>query len=152
MSGRMRMIPLALAALLALVVAGEVQAAGFFEKNIWLSGPRYDRRVPSCDYPSALSRIAARFATKESRFWNSSLTIQGFERVREIAFRPWAHDTIPRRFCRALVLVSDGKWRPVYYSIAEDAGFIGFSWGVEWCVVGLDRNLAYNPHCKMARP
>ena len=29
---------------------------------------------------------------------------------------------------------------------------IGSSWGVEWCVVGLDRNWAYNPACKMARP
>jgi hypothetical protein len=26
------------------------------------------------------------------------------------------------------------------------------TWGVEWCVVGLDRNWAYNPRCKMARP
>jgi len=152
MSGRMRMIPLALVALLVLVVAGEVQAAGFFEKNFGLSGPRYDRRVPPCDYPGALSRIASRFAAKESRFWNSSLTIEGFERVREIAFRPWAHDTIPRRFCRALAMVSDGRRRTVFYSIAEDTGFIGFSWGVEWCVDGLDRNFAYNPHCKMARP
>jgi hypothetical protein len=29
---------------------------------------------------------------------------------------------------------------------------IGASWGVEWCVVGLDRNWAYNPACRMARP
>jgi hypothetical protein len=29
---------------------------------------------------------------------------------------------------------------------------IGAIWGVEWCIVGLDRNWAYNPACKMARP
>ena len=29
---------------------------------------------------------------------------------------------------------------------------IGMFWGVEWCVVGLDRNWAYNPACKMAQP
>jgi hypothetical protein len=29
---------------------------------------------------------------------------------------------------------------------------IGMTWGVEWCVVGLDRNWAYNPICKMAQP
>jgi hypothetical protein len=28
----------------------------------------------------------------------------------------------------------------------------GASWGVEWCIVGLDRNWSYNPACKMARP
>ena len=33
-----------------------------------------------------------------------------------------------------------------------DTGMIAASWGVEWCVVGLDRDWAYNPRCKMARP
>ena len=31
-------------------------------------------------------------------------------------------------------------------------GFAGFGQGVEWCVTGLDRNWAYNPGCKAARP
>lgn len=152
MSGRLRIVPLALAVLFAFVLVREAQAASFLEKNFGLSGPRYDRWLPPCDHAGALARIASRFAQKEGRYWNSSLTIDGFERVRETAFRPWAHDTIPRRYCRALALVSDGKPRPVYYSIGEDTGMIGWSWGVEWCVVGLDRNLAYNPRCKMAKP
>jgi hypothetical protein len=29
---------------------------------------------------------------------------------------------------------------------------IGATWGVEWCVAGLDRNWAYHPACKMAQP
>jgi len=48
--------------------------------------------------------------------------------------------------------VSDGHRRPVYYSIVEDGGMIGANWDVTWCVVGIDRNWAYNPLCKMARP
>jgi len=40
----------------------------------------------------------------------------------------------------------------VHYSIIEDGGFAGFTDGVEWCVVGLDRDWAYNPACKAARP
>ena len=31
-------------------------------------------------------------------------------------------------------------------------GMIGATWGVEWCVVGLDRNWAWNPACKAAKP
>ena len=49
-------------------------------------------------------------------------------------------------------MVSDGITRPVYYSIIEDGGLIGMTYGVEWCVVGLNRNWAYNPACKMAQP
>ena len=141
---------LAAVAMLVLGALAPAQAASWLEKNFWLSGPRYEGVLPVCE--AGLDTIAARFAQKEGRFWNSDLQIQGFERVRQIAFSPWAEGTIPRRFCSALALVSDGRKHAVYYSIGEDTGMIGASWGVEWCVVGLDRNWAYNPRCKMARP
>ena len=92
------------------------------------------------------------FQDKESTYWNSDLTITGYERIHETAFRPWQSDNIPRRYCSADVMLSDGKLRHVHYSIIEDGGFAGFSEGVEWCVTGLDRNWAYNPACKAARP
>jgi len=135
-----------------MMAAAEARAANIFEQNFWLSGPRYDAVVPLCEEPGALGKIQARFAEKEGRFWSSDLQIVGFEKVREIAFRPWAEGTIPRRFCTATALVSDGVKRQVNYSIGEDTGLLGVTWGVEWCVVGLDRNWAYNPACKMARP
>jgi hypothetical protein len=125
-------------------------AAGLLEKNFYLSGPNYDGQLPPCE--AGLDTITWQFAQKESRFWNSELQIVGFDRIHQIAFSPWAAGTIPRRFCGALATVSDGRKHAVYYSIGEDTGMIGASWGVEWCVVGLDRNWAYNPYCKMARP
>ena len=142
----------AFAVVAAMLPAGPASAANIFELNFWLSGPRYDGVLPSCDSGAALDIIASRFAQKEYRYWNSELTIRGYERVREVAFRPWAPNTIPRRFCSAVALVSDGLKHPVHYSIAETTSMIGASWGVEWCVVGLDRNWAFNPACKMARP
>jgi hypothetical protein len=134
------------------IVAGTMPAgaANWFEKNFYLSGPRYDAVLPPCE--AALGTIQRRFASKEGRFWNSNLQLVEFQAVRETAFRPWAEAAVPRRFCTARVLVSDGRWRPVHYSIIEDGGMISASWGVEWCVVGIDRNWAYNPACKMARP
>jgi len=151
MDGRLQSVGVAAIAALALI-AGTLpgSAASWFEKNFYLSGPRYDAVLPPCE--AALGTIQKRFATKEGRFWNSELQIVGFQAVRETAFRPWAEATVPRRFCSARALVSDGRWRPLHYSIIEDGGMIGANWGVEWCVVGLDRNWAYNPACKMARP
>ena len=148
----MRLLPQKLlgACLLCAVSLTPALAAGWLEKAFYLSGPRYDGALPACD--AALGTIVSRFAEKESRYWNSSLQILGFERVRQTAYSPWAPGTIPRRFCQATALVSDGRKRAVYYWIGEDTGMIGASWGVEWCVAGLDRNWAYNPRCKMARP
>jgi hypothetical protein len=118
--------------------------------NFWMSGPNYHGRVPPCD--AALGTISARFAGKERRFWASDLSIESFDKVRELAFRPWGPDAIPRRYCTARARLSNGRETTVHYSIAEALGLIGATWGVEWCVVGYDRNLAYAPNCKMALP
>lgn len=126
------------------------QAANLLEKGIWLSGPLYDGDLPPCE--SALGTISSQFAEKESGFWNSAVQINGFEQVREVAFRPWQSSTIPRRFCESRALMSDGKVTMVRYSIIEDGGLAGYGAGVEWCVVGYDRNWAYNPACRIARP
>jgi hypothetical protein len=152
MSRRALLSVCAFAVTLATLSAGPAGAAGWFEMNFYLSGPRYDGVLPPCDAPEALQRISSRFNHKENQYWNSDLAIRGFDRIRETAFRTWAPNTIPRRFCSAVVEVSDGRKHAIHYSIAEDAGMIGASWGVTWCVAGLDRNWAYSPACKMALP
>lgn len=141
---------LAAAAAIGLAGLAPAHAANWLEMNFYLSGPNYSGRLPHCE--AALGKISARFAEKESQYWNSALHILDFEDVRETAYRPWAEDTIPRRFCTAVATLSDGLKHRVNYWIGEDTGMIGMMWGVEWCVVGLDRNWAYNPVCKMARP
>ncbi len=141
----------ALAVVFGLLSLGEpAQAANPLELNFWLSGPRYDGRVAECE--SALATITHQFSEKESTFWNSSLQITAYGQVHETAFRPWQSDNIPRRYCSAEAMLSDGKVRAVHYSIIEDGAFAGYDQGVEWCVVGLDRNWAYSPNCRAARP
>ena len=147
-----RPVLLLVSLVIAMACPRTTDAASLLEKNFWLSGPRYHSKLPDCGAPSALERIASRFASKESRFWNSNLRIVQFLRVHETGYNTWATDTIPRRFCSGVAVISDGRKRRVHYSIIEDQGIIGASWGVEWCVVGLDRNWAYNPACRMAQP
>ena len=145
---------LALAAALALIVISlpPARAANWFEKNFWLSGPNYSRDMPACNYAPALDRIMANFHTKEARFWNSELQIVGIEDIRETAYLPWAAQSIPRRFCSGTALINDGRRHAIYYSIATGTGMIGMGWGVNFCVVGLDREWADNPACRAARP
>ena len=150
MPSKLRLIALSSIVLGSLFMAGSASAANFLEKNFGLFGPRYDGVWTSCE--QALDWVASSFARKESRFWNSDLQITGFSDVRELAYRPWQSATIPRRYCTATAMISDGKPRTVNYSIIEDGGWASFGDGIEFCVVGLDRNWAYNPTCRMARP
>lgn len=152
MFGRVMLLGSALTAALATLPVPPASAANFLELNFNLSGPRYDGVAPTCDNSYVLNRIATRFGEKERGFWQSNLSINGFVAVRETSFRSWAPNTIPRRFCSGYALVSDGVKRPVHYVIGEDTGIIGTTWGVEYCVVGLDRNEAYSPACRMAQP
>ena len=152
MSSRALILASWLAALAAMLLGGNAYAANWVEENFYLPGPRYDGVLPACDAQAVLGRIVSRFGEKEEAFWNSRLKIAGFDQIREVAFRSWAANAIPRRFCSGIVRISDGSQHPLHYAIGEDTGMIGASFGVEWCVVGLDRNWAYNPACKMAEP
>jgi hypothetical protein len=149
-----RIFALALAGLLSIAAAAPAAAASWFELNFGLSGPRYDALVPLCDDRGVLIQIHSKFSHKESEYWASNLEIVDIERIREINFRPWtgAPQAIPRRFCSGVAHTSDGARHAINYSILENSGWLGVGWGVEWCVVGLDRNWAYNPSCRMARP
>lgn len=112
----------------------------------------YSGDLPACGDQGVLSTISARFARKESEYWNTSLEIVSFDRVKLLAARPWGLDHIPRNFCTARALLNDNSYHDVSYSMAEDLGLIGFGTGVEWCLSGLDRDLAYAPACQLARP
>ena len=147
-----RIVCLALALALSIVSISQSRAANLLEKNFWMSGPRYDQVLPPCNYRAALDRIIGDFQIKEARFWNSRLQIVGIENIQQTALLPWASQNIPRRFCSGTAVINDGARHAIFYSIAEDTGTIGIDWGVNFCVVGLDRNFAYGPACRAARP
>lgn len=146
-------------AVLAILLASAAlpaSAASFLEKNFYLRGQGYDGQLPACE--AALNRITKEFANTQEHFWALRPVIVGYERVREVAYSPWALGSIPHRYCEATALVQDPRFpdrtkkRKVRYRIGEDTGFASIGWGVEWCVTGYDWNWAYNPSCQMAAP
>ena len=141
----MLLITVALFTLAGSVGAREITSA---EKRVF----PYDTQIPACHDVAVLEKIASYFAEKEAKYWQSSLRIAEYEQIRPLAWRPWGLDYIPRRFCTGKVITTDGVKRRIDYSVREDLAVIGVSWGVEWCVHGLDRNWAYQPACQMARP
>jgi hypothetical protein len=141
----MLLITIALVTLAGSVGAREITSA---EKRVF----PYDTQIPACHDVAVLEKIASYFAEKEAKYWQSSLRIAEYEQIRPLAWRPWGLDYIPRRFCTGKVITTDGAKRRIDYSVREDLAVIGVSWGVEWCVHGLDRNWAYEPACQMARP
>ncbi len=129
----------------------------------------YTGIVPHCSDASVLGRIQSRFSSREQEYWHTGREIQGFNRVRQIGYRSAGRDLIPRRYCSARASFNDGRIRWVSYWIGEDLGMAGQNWalevvpgnmspsvyksyGVEWCVHGLDYNRAFGANCSAARP
>jgi hypothetical protein len=108
--------------------------------------------LPPCDDAGVIGNVQSNFASAQSTFWNSSLQLGSADRIREIGFRANGLAYIPRRYCVARMQSSDGVKRAVVYQIQADLGPIGWGYGVEWCVIGLDHNLAYAPACSVLRP
>ncbi|HZZ59940.1 MAG TPA: hypothetical protein VFE63_02035 [Roseiarcus sp.] len=110
--------------------------------------------VPACEDLRVLSKITLRFDDTENEYWGGQHSIGGFERIREIGFRSNGLDYIPRRYCVARALVIDRRAPPpqrprartTIYQVGASTGPLGMMWGVEWCVVGFDRELAYDTH------
>jgi hypothetical protein len=147
--------PIATAALFAAVLA--ITPFGVAHARPLVPAERrylpYTGVLPACDDPAVFERIQGRFHDREAEFWNTGLEILGLVEVKEIGYKTNGEDFIPRRYCTAQAYLNDEKKaRQLSYSINEDLGVIGFGFGVEWCVSGLDRNDAYAPDCKMARP
>ena len=112
----------------------------------------YSGDIEPCDDAVDLAYIQRRFGEKETVYWHSPLEIVGFDHIKEIGYRSNGVQFIPRRFCVADAHMSDLKTRKVIYQVQEHLAFAGFSNGEEWCVVGLDRNLAYAPACAILQP
>lgn len=108
--------------------------------------------LPACSDPSVIGYVAGRFAATERGYWNSNLQLATVDRPRELGYRSWGNEFIPRRFCAARTFTSDGRKRQLYYEIGEGFAFASLGWDVNWCVTGLDRSTAYGGHCRAAQP
>lgn len=107
----------------------------------------FSANLSQCDAPGVLSRIQSRFATVERRFWDSNAEIVAIGQIRQAAFRPHGLDLIPRRYCQAVATMSNNRKLKLRYAIIEDAGIIGMSEGIQYCLEGYDRNLTAMPGC-----
>ncbi|WP_342360690.1 hypothetical protein [Terrarubrum flagellatum] len=114
--------------------------------------PSWSGAIPACGDPAVISDVQQQFAQREDNYWRLGLRISSVDRIRSIGYQPWGADYIPRRFCVARAIMSDGRVRTLSYNIIERGAIIGWSWGTEWCVSGLDREFYFAPDCKMARP
>lgn len=106
-----------------------------------------------CAENRVLNRISSRFNHQVRNVPNLPLVdIVRFDRIRENRYLPEMPDRpIERRYCQAVVTLSDGNHRDVWYLIEHRTGFAGIGRNVEFCVAGFDRWNVYGGRCRVLR-
>ena len=108
----------------------------------------YAGELPACDDPGVLSRSETG-SRRRKRVFGILRWDRRFDHIRKIGFRanglPYSAPLLRRAQSQHRQL------RPVIYEIEEHIGML-VSVRVEWCVIGLDPNLAYAPACSALRP
>lgn len=107
---------------------------------------------PACDDPAVLRTISSRFHQAERAYWHTGVRMAEIVSPRETAFRDRHPRLIATRYCTAVAYLTDGARHDLVYWLRSDLGFAGMGWGVEFCLVGRDRQMSYAPHCRMLRP
>ena len=107
---------------------------------------------PACDDPKVLKQIHARFDQTEAAYWHTGIRMAMITHVRQTAFQDWQPLIIARRYCSAMAYLTNGARYELVYWLRSEQGFAGTDWGMQYCLVGRDRDMAYAPYCRMLRP
>jgi hypothetical protein len=141
-------------ALAALIAAGATAIPGGKARAADLSGTYAEEEPGICGQAWVLRSITSRFRHQVTHVPHlPKVAITNFYRIHQHRYLPAYDDEwpIPRLYCGATVVLSDGDSRDIWYLIEGGQGYAGIGDNVEFCVAGFDRWMVYNGRCRVLR-
>lgn len=107
----------------------------------------------ACAEPYVLLTIARNFAGNAPVYPGLDATIDRIADPRLKRFEPRTQDisSVERHYCQAVVSLSDGKRRNLWYLVEKNMAFAGLGTHVEFCIGGLDPWYVYGADCRSLR-
>lgn len=103
--------------------------------------------IPACSDPGLLSSLLGRFNQTEFVYWGGFHNLLNVEGLTEKASRERDNDKIARRWCAGTAVFADGSRRRLMVEMASNAEWLGLSYSLAYCIVGLDRGFVYGRDC-----
>jgi hypothetical protein len=110
-----------------------------------------DDSVPSCEQSSVIDTIRSKFDTTDARILHAGLSLGTIDRITQAYAGQNDPSRYARRYCEARVTLSDGKRSTLYYLLEQNAGFVGVTWNVEFCVLGYEPWHIHDGRCHTVR-
>ncbi|MDR3375410.1 MAG: hypothetical protein P4L98_16925 [Ancalomicrobiaceae bacterium] len=135
------------------VAASSTPAAAFVEpwfENL-VGAAVTDTSVPKCEEGVVLDTIRSKFGTADAGVLHKGLAIGGVDKIHQAY--AGQNDPSPRlrRYCEARAELNDGKHAALYYLVEQTAGFVGVTWNVEFCLIGLEPWRVHDGRCHTVR-
>lgn len=106
----------------------------------------------ACESSSVLWSVSRKFHTYDRNVIKSGLRIEQLYDAHAVPSTNHIRETlIPRQYCKARAMMSDGRDRTVWYVIEYGQGFAGVSYRVDSCIPGLDPWHVYGADCFTVR-
>ncbi|MCC2111312.1 MAG: hypothetical protein KDJ16_04695 [Hyphomicrobiales bacterium] len=111
-----------------------------------------DARLPECADARVLRSIAERTAWADRRTWETGVSIDTIDNVRQSRLVANGPRQIAERYCRATAYLTNGRRARLYFLIEDQMGFAGLGWYVSFCIPGRDYYHVYGGWCEVLRP
>lgn len=108
--------------------------------------------LPVCDEAKVVAKVVNKFAYYDANVIGSGLAITNIGDIRETKVNVDGPSLIPRRYCDATAILSDGSRSEVVYLIEYQAGFASIYYGVQSCLPAYDPYRVYGAWCRSICP
>ena len=146
-----------LVAFLALALAaGPAAASGSFPWLPWyplVDNPNVGTLsgIPNCDNQTLANQLTGRFNDTEFVYWGGFHRLEAVEQLSEQGARERGNDKIARRWCTGTARFADGARRKVVIELAANADWLGLTYSLTYCIMGLDRGFVHGRDCEGLR-
>ncbi|WP_316860283.1 hypothetical protein [uncultured Cohaesibacter sp.] len=107
--------------------------------------------LPDCDSASVLSRVNNTLAIAETNVVQSGDPVIAIEHISQSKLLEQSEPFFAKRYCKATGYTETGKKTAIYYLIEANAGFVGYEYGVEACILGRDPWRIHGAYCRSVR-
>ena len=116
-----------------------------------LAGTASATTLPECDGAGVLSRVNNKLSIAEMKVIRSGDPVISIDHIRHSKTLEVNEPYFPRRYCHATGYTSQGEKKTIYYLIEAKAGFVGYGYNVEACILGRDPWRIYGAYCRSLR-
>lgn len=107
--------------------------------------------LPDCSNSGILAKVNKQLSIGEKNVVMSGDPIARIGRIHQHRLRDNGPRMLAQRYCHATGYTENGRRKRVYYVIEENAGFSGYGFGVEACILGRDPWRVHGANCRSVR-